>query len=513
MSQDNPWAAPTPEPEPSAPASGTFHASGGAFDADNRESHADNTPKDTYVSSSQPASETAPQAPSASTQYGANSFWGQPGFSDPFAGGGSDNPLQSTTTWSSSAAAGKRREQPGWFALVGVALAASLLTLGGTYALDLYDNSNDPEATSSTLFNPQDKGVSTPEPVQGSTSQNPDWEAVAAAVRPAVVAISVTGNDGSAQGSGAIIDSGGHILTNNHVVAGADGGQSKIAVELSDGRLYSADIVGRDVITDLAVIKLKDPPRDLTAVALGDSSKLQVGESVAAIGNPLGLSSTVTTGIVSALNRPVNVKAVQGPTQDRQSDDFPGWRELFGQPQSRTQPNSDVTQVTTNAIQIDAAINPGNSGGPLFDAKGRVIGVTSSIASLSESNFGSEAVGGSIGLGFAIPINQASMIANQLIEHGEVAHAVLGVAVNEKIATVGKVSRLGAEVSEVYPGSGAEKSKIKPGDIIVSIDGNQVKGASSLVGWVRQYKVGQAVELGIVRDGKEMKVSVTLQPQ
>lgn len=404
--------------------------------------------------------------------------------------------------------------------MIGVAVAASLLSTGGLYAIEqsgLFGH--DGETTSSTLFNPEDKNVATPEPVANSNSQNPNWEAVAKAVRPAVVAISVETNNESDQGSGSIIDSKGYILTNNHVVAGAADGNGVITVELFDGRLYKAKIVGRDVLTDLAVIKIENPPKDLTVAPLGNSDDLKVGESVAAIGNPLGLSSTVTTGIVSALNRPVRVQAVQGGSPDDEDEQDPfGLRRYFGgggmlqpsQPEKSTAP----TEVTTNAIQVDAAVNPGNSGGPLFDSRGRIVGVTSSIASLSGSGGSTgEGQAGSIGLGFAIPINQASMIATQLIDHGEAVHAALGVVVGQEVATVDKVSRLGARVQEINSGSAADKAGLKEGDIITKIDGKPVKGSLSLVGFVRQYAVGDTVELTVVRNGAEKKIPVTLQAQ
>lgn len=508
-----------------------------------------------------------PASANPSTQYGANAFWGTtPGFSDPLAnanpanslsgaaspnqsqpvgstpgqpgnpggnpGGnpfatsdpfagtrGTTNPLQNSLTWAATPGDKTEKSRPGWGALIGVAVAASLLSTGGLYAIEQSGLlGNERETTSSTLFNPEDKNVATPEPVANSNSQNPNWQAVAQAVRPAVVAISVETNNGSDQGSGSIIDSKGHILTNNHVVAAAADGNGIITVELYDGRLYKAKIVGRDVLTDLAVIKIENPPKDLTVAPLGNSDNLKVGESVAAIGNPLGLSSTVTTGIVSALNRPVRVQAVQGGGSDSGQDMDPfGLRRYFGggtlkpsQPEKNTTP----TEVTTNAIQVDAAVNPGNSGGPLFDSRGRIVGVTSSIASLSGSG-GSNGEGqsGSIGLGFAIPINQASMIATQLIDHGEAVHAALGVVVGQEVATVDKVSRLGARVQEINSGSAADKAGLKEGDVITMIDGKPVKGSLSLVGFVRQYAVGDTVELTVVRDGKEQKIPVTLQAQ
>lgn len=548
-------------PSGSVPADQPVGSSTGSFDT-----APTNSTEATPTQPTDPASAN-PASPNPSAQYGANAFWGTtPGFSDPlanansadplsgasspnqgqpsgfnpgqpgnpggnpggnpfatsasFAGArGATNPLQNSLTWAATPGDKKEKSRPGWGALIGVAVAASLLSTGGLYAIEqsgLFGH--DTETTSSTLFNPEDKDVATPEPVANSNSQNPNWEAVAKAVRPAVVAISVETNNESDQGSGSIIDSKGHILTNNHVVAGAADGNGIITVELFDGRLYKAKIVGRDVLTDLAVIKIENPPKDLTVAPLGNSDDLKVGESVAAIGNPLGLSSTVTTGIVSALDRPVRVQAVQGGSPDGEDEKDPfGLRRYFGggmiqpsQPEKSTAP----TEVTTNAIQVDAAVNPGNSGGPLFDSRGRIVGVTSSIASLSGSGGSTgEGQAGSIGLGFAIPINQASMIATQLIDHGEAVHAALGVMVGQEVATVDKVSRLGARVQEINSGSAADKAGLKQGDIITKIDGKPVKGSLSLVGFVRQYAVGDTVELTVVRDGKEQKIPVTLQAQ
>lgn len=552
-------------PSGSVPPDQPVSSSTGSFDTTPTNATAPASANATAPASDHAANTTSPASANPSAQYGANAFWGTtPGFSDPLAnpanplsgtaspnqgqstgstpgqsgnpggnpGGnpfatsdpfagtrGATNPLQNSLTWAASPGDKTEKSRPGWGALIGVAVAASLLSTGGLYAIEQSGLlGNERETTSSTLFNPEDKNVATPEPVANSNSQNPNWEAVAKAVRPAVVAISVETNNGSDQGSGSIIDSKGHILTNNHVVAGAADGNGIITVELYDGRLYKAKIVGRDVLTDLAVIKIENPPKDLTVAPLGNSDDLKVGESVAAIGNPLGLSSTVTTGIVSALDRPVRVQAVQGGSPDSEDEQDPfGLRRYFGggtlktpQPEKSTAP----TEVTTNAIQVDAAVNPGNSGGPLFDSRGRIVGVTSSIASLSGSGDSTgEGQSGSIGLGFAIPINQASMIATQLIDHGEAVHAALGVVVGQEVATVDKVSRLGARVQEINSGSAADKAGLKEGDVITKIDGKSVKGSLSLVGFVRQYAVGDTVELTVVRDGKEQKIPVTLQAQ
>uniref|UniRef100_UPI003565BF74 S1C family serine protease n=1 Tax=Actinotalea sp. TaxID=1872145 RepID=UPI003565BF74 len=308
-------------------------------------------------------------------------------------------------------------------------------------------------------------------PVSGSTSDDPDWEAVAAAVRPSVVAIDVQTDSGAATGSGVIIDEDGHVVTNNHVISGAtaDG----ITVTLSDGRIYSATVVGTDPTTDLAVLAITDPPSDLSPAVIGDSSSVAVGEPVMAVGNPLGLDSTVTTGIVSALDRPVS-----------------------------TSEGTDT--IVTNAIQIDAAINPGNSGGPLFNASGEVIGITSSIATLSSGSSS-----GSIGLGFAIPSDLVDRTAAELIETGTADHAYLGVSLSDGTVTVEGTTRLGAKIESVSDGTPAAEAGLQVGDVIVAIGEDTVSGAESLTGFVREQPSGATTTLTVVRDGTAISVPVT----
>ncbi|OKL53954.1 hypothetical protein BSZ39_06820 [Bowdeniella nasicola] len=301
---------------------------------------------------------------------------------------------------------------------------------------------------------------------------------MAANVKNSVVSISVRRADGSGSGSGVVLDTSGHILTNNHVINGAQ----QIIVTLADGRKFPAKVRGTDSATDLAVVTLDKPPSDLSPATFGNSSKLSVGQPVAAVGNPLGLSSTVTTGIVSALNRPV--------TTTKTSDH--GFEQVGD-------------RVTTNAIQLDASINPGNSGGPVFDATGKVIGISSSIASL-----GPKGQAGSIGLGFAIPANLASRVADQLIANGVAEHAFLGVGLATGEATTESGVRSGAQVRSVEEGSPAANAGVKIGDVIVAVDGEPVSSADSLVGFVRQYASGDKVTLTVVRGGKDTKVDVTL---
>ena len=285
-----------------------------------------------------------------------------------------------------------------------------------------------------------------------------------------------------------LIDKSGHVLTNNHVVAGAQ----KLTVTLADGRTYEAEVRGTDPSTDLAVITVKDAPSDLTPIAIGDSDKIAVGDPVMAIGNPLGLAGTVTTGIVSALNRPVTTQA-EGDS---------GSTDPFGQGTATAS-----EPVVTNAIQTSAAINPGNSGGALVDASGRLIGINSAIASLGSSSGGQS---GNIGIGFAIPVNEATSIAKQLIDSGTATHAYLGVTPQDGTAKDGTATRAGAEITSVGDGTPAAKAGLKVGDVIVAVNGERVESADALVGHIREKSTGDQVTLTVLRDGKSVQVSATL---
>ncbi|MGW6129504.1 trypsin-like peptidase domain-containing protein [Cellulomonas sp. NPDC055163] len=364
----------------------------------------------------------------------------------------------------------RERGRPLWLPVAGAAVAAALVatltTIGVSDALD--DGTTSTPASLTSIGQARNADV----PVEGSDAGDPDWEAVIAAVQKSVVAIEVTTQQGGSQGSGVLVDEDGNIVTNNHVVAGA--GEGEVRVTLSDGRIFPASIVGTDPTTDLAVIRLDDAPDDLTPAAFGDSDDVTVGEAVLAVGNPLGLANTATTGIVSAVDRPVS-------TSEQGSSDT----------------------VVTNAIQIDAAVNPGNSGGPLFDAQGRVIGITSSIATLSSQS-------GSIGLGFAIPVNLAKQIAAQLVEDGTAEHAFLGVSLSDGTATADGVTRRGAVVQEVTSGSPASEAELAAKDVIVAIDGRPVAGAESLTAYVRERAAGDGATLTVVRGDQTRDVEVTL---
>ncbi|MFZ0161738.1 MAG: trypsin-like peptidase domain-containing protein, partial [Kineosporiaceae bacterium] len=299
---------------------------------------------------------------------------------------------------------------------------------------------------------------------------------IAARVLPSVVQIEIKGAAGEGTGSGFVIDDKGHILTNNHVVSATT--DPTITVVLDDGTHKPATVVGTDVSYDLAVLKADIGPR--AALTLGDSDQVVVGDLVIAIGAPLGLQGTVTTGIVSAKNRPVRAGDGTG----------------------------DTTSYL-NAIQTDAAINPGNSGGPLVDARGQVIGVNSAIA--SSSALGGGAGSGNIGLGFAIPSNQAKRTADALIAKGVAEHPVIGVQLDERYTGEGvKVSGQVIGGQAVTPGGPADKAGIKPGDIVIAIDGRPVTSPVELVVAVRAKAVGETVQLTVRRGGRTLTLAVTL---
>ena len=420
--------------------------------------------------------------PSAPGSAGAAAGGSQAGASTYAPLGTAGESFYATSSAAGSQSSGSRRRGPGWFALVASAVVASLLGAGGAVAAVRYLDAGSGSPSSHTSAAPTAIATGDTTQTVNSTGQAPDWEAVSAAVSNAVVSIAIATNNGNALGSGVIFDKDGHIITNNHVVAGA----SQIQVTLADGRVYDAETTGTDPATDLAVIQLKDAPDNLTVAQLGDSDKLTTGQDVMAIGNPLGLSSTVTTGIISALDRPV---------VNSQGEDGSGGR-------------SSSSAVYTNAIQIDAAINPGNSGGPLFDEKGQVIGITSSIATMSRSS--SEGGSGSIGIGFAIPVKLADKVAKQLIKSGTATHAYLGVTLDTAGATADGEKRGGAKITSVESGSPADKAGLKTNDVVIAIDGKTTAQGSALTGYVRQYSANDKVKLTIIRDSKKQDIDVTL---
>lgn len=348
------------------------------------------------------------------------------------------------------------------------ALVSAAICLGVGYAAITNGWVTGPNSTSIAGLSSRKSGSGSAVVEGGET---PDWPAVSNAVSMAVVSIQTQiDNNSGAQGSGAILDQEGHIITNNHVVSGAQ----KIQVTLDNGDIYSAQVVGTDKTTDLAVIKLDNPPKDLKTIEFADSNDLTPGEPVMAIGNPLGYDGTATTGIVSALNRPVSVM------------------------------DDDNTEIVTNAVQIDAAVNPGNSGGPTFNAAGKVIGINSSIATTATSSSSA----GSIGIGFAIPANLAKRVAEEIIKDGKVEHVALGVSITSATVEADGVTRGGAEVKSVVAGSPAAQAGVKAGDTIVAFDGVGVNNNYSLLGFVRAAALNSTAKLTVVRDGKSLELDV-----
>jgi len=294
---------------------------------------------------------------------------------------------------------------------------------------------------------------------------------IAQRVLPSVVSISTRSISGAGTGSGFVIDSSGYILTNNHVISKAAQTGGSIQVSLSDGTFYSAKVIGRDASYDLAVLKIN--ASGLKALQFGDSDAVAVGDLVIAIGSPLGLSGTVTTGIISAKDRAVTA----GET------------------------GSDNSFI--NALQTDAAINPGNSGGPLVDLTGAVIGVNSAIATL-----GSGSRSGSIGLGFAIPINQAKKTAEQLIKTGSATYPIMGISVDTRFTGTG--AQISTDGAGVTPAGPADKAGLKAGDIITSLDGIEISNSDELIVAIRSKNVGDKVKIKYTRNNISREATVTL---
>lgn len=307
----------------------------------------------------------------------------------------------------------------------------------------------------------------------GSTVERaPDSIAgIAQRVLPSVVSIATTSRSGSGTGSGFFIRSDGFILTNNHVISDAAASNGRISVKLNNGKRFTARVVGRNASYDLAVLKIA--VNSAPALQFGDSDAIQVGDNVIAIGSPLGLSGTVTTGIISAKNRAVTV-------------------------------GGDDETSFINALQTDAAINPGNSGGPLVDRSGAVVGVNSAIATLGNSF----STSGSIGLGFAIPINQARKTAEQLIATGRSVYPIMGVSIDSRFT--GNGALVADQPDAVIAGGPAAKAGIRRGDVIVEFEGVEITTSDELIVAIRSRDVGDRVSLVILRDGKRISLSLTL---
>jgi putative serine protease PepD len=349
--------------------------------------------------------------------------------------------------------------------------------IGGVIASAIDSPSSSNAATAATTSPGHNESTGSGQPA-GAVCQVTQ---VAKDVLPSVVTISAKGASAGGTGSGEVIKSNGYILTNNHVIAPAANGGS-LEVLFSDGKSVPATLVGRDPVTDVAVIKVAES--GLPAIPIGKSSTLAVGQPVVVLGAPLGLSSTVTSGIVSALNRTIQV-----PGENSQS------------------------ALLLNAIQTDAAINPGNSGGAMVNCAGQFVGIPSAGATVPSSS--GESSGGSIGLGFAIPSDYALALADEIISTGRVSHAYFGVSavpISPEIAASNGVSQ-GLFVTAVDPAGPAFRAGLREGDIITTIDGQPATSADQLVMLTLTKHPGDTVQLGYQRDGRQATTTVTLGTQ
>jgi putative serine protease PepD len=351
-------------------------------------------------------------------------------------------------------------------------VAASLLVGGaaGVGGAAIWTSTHDTPAGSSPVLT--QTGGST-----AQTAASGSIEKVAQNVLPSVVMIDVSGPNGSGSGSGIILSGDGKILTNNHVVALA-GKSGSMSVSFNDGSHANAKVLGTDPLTDTAVVQAQGV-HGLTPATLGHSSSLQVGQSVVAIGSPFGLDATVTSGIVSALDRPVDVGTV-------------------------SQGNATVYP----AIQTDAAINPGNSGGPLVNLSGEVVGIDAAIQTATNTTAQGEP--GSIGLGFAIPIDEVLPIVQQMIKGETPTHARLGISVESAANSSGATLGDGAKIAKVDAGSSAESAGLRAGDVITKVDGHLITSSDSLVATIRSYRPGDSVTVTYTRGGSTHTARATL---
>ncbi|MFK4099657.1 S1C family serine protease [Streptomyces sp. NPDC019531] len=391
-----------------------------------------------------------------------------PSYADGGAGGAGG-------AWGSSYQQPAPKPKNGRGGLVAAILVAALVAggLGGGLGYTLAKNNDN---GSSTTLSASDSG--------GSVKRDAGTVAgVAQKALPSTVTIEAESTSGEGgTGTGFVFDTEGHIVTNNHVVADAvDGG--KLTATFPSGKKFDAEVVGHAQGYDVAVIKLKNAPSDLKPLTLGNSDQVAVGDSTIAIGAPFGLSNTVTTGIISAKNRPVA------------SSDGSG---------------SNASYMS--ALQTDASINPGNSGGPLLDAQGNVIGINSAIQSTSSGGLGGTSQSGSIGLGFAIPINQAKYVAQQLIQTGKPVYAKIGASVSLDDSSGGaKITEEGASGSDpVEAGGPAAKAGLKPGDVITKLDDSVIDSGPTLIGEIWTHKPGDKVKITYERSGQTHTVDLTL---
>ncbi|GGU52910.1 S1C family serine protease [Streptomyces lavendofoliae] len=458
---------PQPHPQPPAPA----QAAPGASPAP-QQAHAGPAPHPASAAHAAPAAHAGPAAPAVpqqaqplpqSSQWLQYDPWGSPG------GQHQHQPLLHPGGSTTGAPRTGRRRGP---AVVAALLFAGLTgVLGGGVGAYLERNGG-----LTTVELPQagrDDGDRAPDSVAG----------IAASALPGVVTLHVSGGGEQGTGTGFVLDRQGHILTNHHVVDPA-GTSGDITVTFSGGETATAELVGKDSGYDLAVVRVKGVA-NLRPLPLGNSDNVRVGDPVVAIGAPFDLQNTVTSGIISAKERPITAGGEKGD-------------------------GSDVSYV--DALQTDAPINPGNSGGPLLDSKARVIGINSAIRAADTGSGPDGGQAGSIGLGFAIPVNQGKRVAEELINTGKADHPVIGVSLDMKYT--GDGARVGEKAQDggasVTPGGPAAKAGVRPGDVITKVDGQRVHSGEELIVKIRAHRPGDRLRLTLERGGREQTKTLTL---
>ncbi|KAB1663130.1 S1C family serine protease [Pseudoclavibacter sp. CFCC 13611] len=467
----------------------------------------------------QPTAQT-PQYPGQQTQRFPTDAYPTQQLNDPSASagggfGGGDGPSGGSADGTGDQSGTAKRSGGSIAKVVGIAALVSALVGGGAGAAIGWQVSNHGEPSVSASSGSSNVTINNPQSVTQIT-------AAAAKASPSVVTISATTGSESGTGSGVVLDNSGHIVTNTHVVT-LDGASSKaqLSVTLSDGSIYEASVVGLDPTTDLAVIQIKNPPA-LTPITIADSAKLNVGDTAVAIGAPQGLQNTVTSGIVSALNRAISLSssAAQDGNEGEdgstdQGNGFDFWNN-FGsgggsqQQQPRSQSGSSSAadnSIYLSVIQTDAAINPGNSGGPLVNDAGELIGLNVAIATATSSS-GQSSSSGSIGLGFAIPANVVKRVTGELMESGKAEHGQLGATVSSATAQDGAT---GALIKDVTSGGPADQAGLRAGDIITKVDDVRITSSSHLIGTVRQNGPDTKITVEYVRNGQTQSTEITLE--
>ncbi|GGF44312.1 putative serine protease [Microbacterium sorbitolivorans] len=409
----------------------------------------------------------------------------------------------------------QKKSKPGIGAKVaGLMVVAALIGggvgLGGAWlGFSNFGNDSSTQQVTSSATGAQNVTINNPDDVN-------ETAAIAAKALPSVVTIEAASDTASGSGSGVVLSEDGYVLTNTHVVTlGGEAANAQLRVTMSDGTIYDATVVGTDPTYDLAVIKLEGAS-GLTPVTFADSSKLNVGDTSVAIGAPMGLNNTVTTGVISNVNRSIEIASSAAPDDEttQQDDssqqqspwffDLPGQDGQNGQGDNSTTTTSDSIKIAV--LQTDAAINPGNSGGALLNSSGELIGINVAIATASSTSGES----GSIGLGFAIPSNITERVSNEIIANGSATHGLLGASV-APAASVEGTTTTGAYIAEdPVSGGGAEAGGLQKGDIITKVDGVRVNDAIDLTAQIRANAAGTKVTITYVRDGSEHETEVTL---